>query len=84
LRQQSRIVYLTASPGIILKRVANEEGQRPLLKAASRALNIRELLNLRKPFYERAADITINTSKLDINSIVEQIISRLKGDESFT
>jgi len=83
LRQQSRIVYLTASPGVILKRVANEEGQRPLLKAASKALNIRELLGFRKPFYERAVDIKIDTSKLDINAVSEQIISRLKEDESF-
>ena len=83
LRQQSRIVYLTASPGVILKRVSGDGGERPLLKAANRALNIRELLRFRKPFYERAADITIDTSKLDINSVAEQIIEKLKEDESF-
>ena len=83
LRQQSRIVYLTASPGVILKRVANEEGQRPLLEVDNPTLTIRELLSFRKPFYERAADIIINTSKLDINSIAGQIISKLKDDESF-
>jgi len=83
LRQQSRIVYLTASPKVILKRVAGEEGQRPLLEVDSRALNIRGLLDFRKPFYERAADIVIDTSKLDIDSVAEQIISKLKDDESF-
>lgn len=83
LRQQSRIVYLTASLGVILKRVSGEAGERPLLKAASRALNIRELLGFRKPFYEGAADIIINTSKLDINSVAEQIINKLKDDEGF-
>lgn len=83
LRQQSRIVYLTASLGVILKRVSGEAGERPLLKAANRALNTRELLDFRKPFYERAADITIDTSKLDIDSVAEQIIEKLKEDESF-
>ena len=83
LRENARVVYLTASPGVILKRVANEEGQRPLLEAANKALNIRELLEFRKPFYERAADITVNTSKLDVGSVVEQIIEKLKDDESF-
>ena len=83
LRQQSRIVYLTASPGVILKRVANEEGQRPLLEVANPTLTIREMLSFRKPFYERAADITINTSKLDIDAVAGQIISKLKEDESF-
>ena len=83
LRQQSRIVYLTASPKVILKRVSGDGGERPLLKAASKALNIRGLLDFRKPFYERAADIKIDTSKLDIDSVAEQIISKLKDDESF-
>lgn len=83
LRQQSRIVYLTASPGVILERVANEEGQRPLLEVDSPTLTIREMLSFRKPFYERAADITINTSRLDIDAVAEQIISKLKEDESF-
>jgi len=83
LRQQSRVVYLTASPGVILKRVANEEGQRPLLEVDNPTLAIREMLSFRKPFYERAADIKINTSKLDIDSVAEQIIEKLKEDESF-
>ncbi len=83
LRQQSGIVYLTTSSKVILKRVSGDGGERPLLKAANRALNIRELLGFRKPFYERAADITIDTSKLDIDSVAEQIISKLKDDESF-
>ncbi len=83
LRKSSRMVYLTASPRVILKRVADEEGQRPLLEVDSPALAIREMLSFRKPFYERAADITINTSKLDINAVAEQIIGKLKNDESF-
>ena len=83
LRQQSRIVYLTASPKVILKRVSGDGDERPLLKAANKALNIRELLGFRKPFYERVADIKIDTSKLDTDSIVEQIISKLKDDEGF-
>ncbi len=83
LKKESVIVYLSASPNIILKRVSSEEGQRPLLEVDNPTLTIRELLRFRKPFYERAADITIDTSRLDIESVVEQIISKLKEDESF-
>jgi len=83
LRESSRIAYLTASPRVILKRVSAEEGQRPLLEVDSPTLTVRELLKFREPFYERAADITIDTSKLDINSVAEQIIEKLKEDESF-
>jgi shikimate kinase len=83
LREESRIVYLTASPRVILKRILNDGEGRPLLSTTNKAKEIQEILKFRKPFYERAADITINTSKLDINAVVEQIISRLKEDESF-
>jgi len=83
LKNESAIVYLTASPGVILKRVSGEEGQRPLLEVDNPALTISELLKFRKPFYERAAYITIDTSKLDIDSVVEQIINKLREDESF-
>ena len=82
LRESSRLVYLTASPRVILKRVSGNEA-RPLLKTDDKALKIRELLVFRKPFYERATDIKIDTSKLDINAVVEQIINKLKDDESF-
>jgi shikimate kinase len=83
LRNESRIVYLTASPRVILKRIVNDGEERPLLKTPDKAAEIQELLRFRKPFYERAADIKINTSKLDIDSVAEQIIGRLKQDESF-
>ena len=83
LRNQSIIVYLTASPRIILKRLLNNGEERPLLKTPDKTMKIQELLAFRKPFYERAADIKINTSKLDIDSVAEQIISKLKQDESF-
>lgn len=81
LKRKSRIVYLTMSPAVILKRVLSGGGERPLLKVANPTLAIRELLRLRKPFYERAADIKINTSKLNVDAVVEQIIARLNKDE---
>ncbi len=83
LREVGVIVYLTASPGIILKRVLKEIGQRPLLEVNNPALAIQNLLKFRKPFYERAADIIVNTSKLDINAVAEQIIEKLRENESF-
>jgi len=83
LRQQSRIVYLTASPVVILTRISTGKNERPLLNVSDQALRIKKLLKVRKPFYETAADIKINTSKLDIKSVAEQIIDKLKEDESF-
>ncbi len=82
LKNDSVIVCLTASPGVILKRVS-DGGERPLLEVANPALSIQELLKFRQPLYERAADIKIDTSKMDIDSITEQIISQVKQDENF-
>ena len=83
LKKESVIVYLTASPKVILKRVSDDD-ERPLLKVTDPAQTIQELLRFRKPFYEQAADIKIDTSKLDVNSVVEQIINKVKQDEDFS
>jgi len=82
LRQKSRIVYLTASPAVILKRILGDGGERPLLKVANPSLTIQGLLRFRRPFYERAADIKINTSKLSVDAAAEQIIEKMREDES--
>jgi len=82
LRKECVIVYLTASPEVILKRTSNDKNERPLLKVADRAPQIKELLRFRQPYYERAADIKIDTSKLNINSVAERIMTKVRENES--
>ena len=82
LRQEAIIVHLTASPQVILKRTSGDGVRRPLLEVADPALTVRELLKFRRPCYERASDIKIDTSKLDINTVVEPIISKIREHES--
>jgi len=84
LKKDAVIVYLTASPGVILKRVSDGSEERPLLRVTNPALTIEELLRFRKPLYERAADIKINTSKMSIGSVAGRIISKIKQDEDFS
>ena len=84
LKQECLIVYLTASPGVILKRALADETERPLLKTPDRARQIEQLLKFRRPFYERAADLTVATSRLDIDSVAGQIIEKVKENEGFT
>ena len=83
LKDEAVIVYLTASPAIVLERTSADKNERPLLKSSNKEATIGELLKFRRPFYERAADIRIETSKLDIGSVADKIIARLKEDESF-
>jgi shikimate kinase len=82
LKQESVIVYLTASPEVIIGRTSSDRNERPLLEATDKASEVRRLLQFRKPFYERAAEITLDTSKLDIDSVVTQIIEKVKENES--
>jgi len=83
LREEAVIVHLTASPQVILKRTSSDGEGRPLLNVSDKVSEIRELLRFRKPFYERAADTKIDTSRLGINAVAEQIISKLKENEGF-
>jgi shikimate kinase len=83
LRETSVIINLVATPEIILKRTSKNEGSRPLLNVEQPAERIKELMQFRKPFYDRAAEITINTSKLNIDRVVDKIIESLKNYEGF-
>jgi shikimate kinase len=84
LRQEGVTVYLTATPSVILRRTTSDTEERPLLTVPDPTRTISELLKFRKPFYERAADISINTSRLDIAGVVEEIITRLREHENFS
>lgn len=76
LRKNGIIVCLTASPEIILERTGNSD-ERPLLRAENPLEKIRELLDFRKPFYERA-DIVIETGNRTPRQIAGDIIERIK------
>jgi shikimate kinase len=82
LKQEARIVLLTATPSLIFKRVSTGNN-RPLLNTEHRLRSIRELLKFRRPFYERAADYNISTSKLSVEAVADQIIEKLRQDEDF-
>jgi shikimate kinase len=83
LKEEAVVVYLEASPEVILGRVATDGGVRPLLAKSEKALAIGRLLEFRQPFYERAADIVVDTSRLDIEAVAQEIITRLKEYAGF-
>jgi len=82
LRLDYVIVCLTAAPSVILKRTSNDKGSRPLLAVADRLLETEKLLKSRRPFYERAADISINTSRSKPGAVVERIIKKVREHEN--
>ena len=77
LRQNGIIIYLAVSPSEILRRVAGDRA-RPLLNTPDKEKRIKELLALRRPLYEGAADIKINTTRRSIETIVNEIVETIK------
>ena len=78
MRKKCIIINLKATPSVIAGRTSGDRGDRPLLAVTDRINQIKELLNYRRPFYQRAADIEIDTSRLDINAVVEKIMGELE------
>jgi shikimate kinase len=83
LRKSSIIVYLAAGRDILLRRVLHSQERRPLLEVADPAAAIDGLLKYRSPLYEKAADIIIDTSQLDIAGVAGKISEELVNNESF-
>lgn len=80
LKKESVIVYLTASLPVILKRTPGDT--RPLLPEKARPQFVKDKLASRRPLYKKAADITVDTSRLTVEEVVDKIIKLLKKYES--
>ncbi|WP_333654172.1 shikimate kinase [Dissulfurispira sp.] len=74
LRKNGVIICLTASPETILKRTSNNN-DRPLLQVDNPLQKIKELLEFRKPYYEKA-DIMIDTEGKSPIEVAEEIIEK--------
>ncbi len=77
LKKKGIIVCLWASPEVILERT-KKYTHRPLLNVDDPLKKIKELLTLRKPFYERI-DCRIHTSKMTLEEVADEIIRRVKN-----
>ena len=82
LKKSSVIVYLAAEPAVLLQRVLNSPKRRPLLEGTDPA-PVYSLLKFRRQLYEKAADIIIDTSQLDIAAAAGRISKELLKNESF-
>ena len=77
LRKNGVIVCLTASPETIFKRTSTNN-DRPLLQVENPLERINELLNFRKPFYQKA-DVMIDTEGKTPLQIADEIIEKVKN-----
>jgi shikimate kinase len=81
------IICLTARPEVIARRIGRSAASRPMLLQGGKPLRERigELMEARREAYARAA-ITIDTSDLSIDNVVESIIARVaaRAPQSWT
>ncbi len=73
------IVWLKADPEIILKRVMNEGGKRPLLDVEEPLIEINKLLAERLPLYEQA-DAFVDTNYITPEKTADEIMKKLGLD----
>jgi shikimate kinase len=79
LKVDCLVVWLSPSLSAILQRTGLDGANRPLLKNIRSAEELRAMLEFRQPFYQRAADIKVNTSRLTVEAVVEQVLLKLKS-----
>jgi shikimate kinase len=77
MRKNGILICLTAKPETILERTSHNS-DRPLLQVENPFEKIRELLNFRKPFYEKA-DMIVDTENKTPLRVAEEIIETIKN-----
>ncbi len=83
LRVAGSLIWLTAPAEVLWERIQADPsttGTRPALTRMSGLDEVEHLLGERKPFYESAADLAVETANRDPDNIAKEIIQRLGID----
>ena len=75
LKNKGVMVCLNASPAVIYERTRKYK-HRPLLNTENPVERIKEFLNIRAPFYQRA-DYQVDTSNKSVQEVVREVIKIL-------
>ena len=78
MRRCGTVVLLTARPEVILDRVKDSD-ERPLLQGHKDVPYISGLMEQRRPKYEAAADITVDTSALTIEEVCREVLRQIQA-----
>ncbi|KMP10811.1 hypothetical protein UR09_02225 [Candidatus Nitromaritima sp. SCGC AAA799-A02] len=78
LKRDGKVVFLTADPGLILKRTGRDTNRPPLKEGLSFEEEQRRILSEREPKYRAAADCTFDTTHDRPRETAEKIIELFK------
>lgn len=81
MRRCGTVVLLTARPEVILDRV-KEDHDRPLLEGHKDVSYISSLMEQRRPKYEAAADITVDTSERTIEEVCREVLRQINQNHT--
>lgn len=74
LKSLGFVVWLTASEDVIFERVSRND-KRPLLQTENPRATISQLLSVRRPLYESAADFSLDTSTFAHDAAASAVIA---------
>ena len=77
LKGLGTIVHLRADEEILFERISRRT-TRPLLRTGNPRVTVTELLRLRLPLYESAADLEVDTTRLGHDEVAKQILTRIE------
>ncbi len=81
LKRNGFIIWLKADQQTLLKRIQKDQGsstRRPTLTGKGTLEEIEETIFERGPSYEKASEIQIDTSALNVEAVVERILAIIK------
>jgi len=78
LSERGIVIYLKASPEILLKRTS-KDNKRPLLQTDDRFKKICELVELREPYYLDISSAVVDTGVSPTKQIIDTICEKLKN-----
>jgi shikimate kinase len=73
LHELGFVVWLTASEDVIFERVSRNK-KRPLLQTANPRATVHELLEQRRPLYEKTAQFTVDSTHLTHDAAADAVI----------
>ena len=78
LRERTTVVWLDVTVEQVVKRLRGQPGTRPLLAGPDPEGRAAAMLAERRPMYEAAADIRIETSGSPPDDVVDRIVTALE------
>lgn len=84
LRRNGKLILLKADVATIIERIKDNKERPSLTGVKSFIEEVKEVLKERRIKYEEAADFTIDTTRLTVDEVADEIINFLKGSKIFS